>query len=183
MIQELLKWTLETIREEESSFSWMEEYRYEWAPLVRSAVEQSIDGKTVLVMTDESHQWFAKYILNAVNDLRKNRPLLPFYPLSECMPNLAKLKTTQDLQLLEDMLDISYPNGFYIWYIGRGDHPFTKFAYRCENSFLWIMDEEVPNSFALRTADPLLDIKLLQLYKLFDKTLSATLFGDLDLES
>jgi len=28
-----------------------------------------------------------------------------------------------------------------------------------------------------------LDIKLLQLYKLFDSTLSAALFGDLDLES
>jgi hypothetical protein len=45
------------------------------------------------------------------------------------------------------------------------------------------MDEEVQNSFALRTSDPLLDIKLLQLYKLFDNTLSAALFGDLDLEA
>ena len=41
-MQQLLKWTLQTIREEESSFSWMEEYRYEWAPLVKSAVGQSI---------------------------------------------------------------------------------------------------------------------------------------------
>jgi len=182
-MQKLLKWTLETIREEESCFSWMEEYRYEWAPLVKSAVAQSVEGKAVLIVTDESRKWFGKYILNAVNDLRKNRPLLPFYQLSECFPNLSRLTSTSDMQLLEDMLEISYPNGYYIWYIGKGDHPYTKMAYRCENSFLWVLDEEVQNSFALRSSDPLLDIKLLQLYKLFDQTLSVTLFGELDLEA
>ena len=85
-MQQLLKWTLETIREEESSFSWMEEYRYEWAPLAKSAVSQSIEGKTALIITDEAHEWFAKYILNNINDLKKNRPLLPFYSLSSCFP-------------------------------------------------------------------------------------------------
>ncbi len=182
-MKELLKWTLDTIREDESCFSWMEEYRYEWAPLVKSAVAQSIEGKTVLVLTDESYNWFGKYILNSVNDLRKKRPLLPFYQLSECFPNLQNIHSTQDLQLLEDMLDISYPNGYYIWYIGKGDHPYTKLVFRCEDSFLWIMDEEVQNSFLLRSSDVLLDIKLLQLYKLFENTLSAVLFGDLDLEA
>jgi len=182
-MQKLLKWTLETIREEESCFSWMEEYRYEWAPLVKSAVAQSVEGKAVLIVTDESRKWFGKYILNAVNDLRKNRPLLPFYQLTECFPSLSGLTSTSDMQLLEDMLEISYPNGYYIWYIGKGDHPYTKIAYRCENSFLWVLDEKVQNSFALRSSDSLLDIKLLQLYKLFDQTLSVTLFGELDLEA
>ncbi|TET90864.1 MAG: hypothetical protein E3J96_00435 [Sulfurovum sp.] len=182
-MQQLLKWTLETIREEETCFSWMEEYRYEWAPLVKSAASQVLEGKTVLVVTDESHKWFGKYILNSINNLRKNRPLLPFYQLIDIFPNLQNLTSTQELQLLEDMLDISYPNGYYIWYIGKGDHSYTKLAYRNEDSFLWVMDEEVQNSFAFRSSDPLLDIKLLQLYKLFDMTLSEALFGDLDLES
>jgi len=182
-MQQLLKWTLETIREEESCFSWMEEYRYEWAPLVKNAVLQAVEGKTILVITDESRKWFGKYILNSINDLGKNRPLLPFYQLTECFPNLQNINSTQEIQLLEDMLDISYPNGYYIWYIGRGDHPYTKLAYRNHDNFLWVLDEEVQNSFALRSLDPLLDIKLLQLYKLFDMTLSATLFGDLDFES
>lgn len=182
-MKQFLKWTLESIREEDSSFSWMEEYRYEWAPLAKSAVSQSVEGKTALIVTDESHEWFAKYILNNINDLKKNRPLLPFYPLNNCFPHLQLMKSTQELQLLEDMLDISYPNGYYIWYIGKGDHPYTKIAYRNDDSFLWVMDEEVQNSFALRSADKLLDIKLLQLFKLFDNTLSAALFGDLDLES
>ena len=181
-MQQLLKWTLDTIRQEESCFSWMEECRYEWAPLVKSAVSQSIEGKTVLVVTDESRKWFAKYILNTINDLRKNRPLLPVYQLSECFPNLASLNSTEEMQLLEDMLEISYPNGYYLWYIGRQDHPYSKLAYRCDNSFLWVLDEEVENAFVLRSSDALLDIKLLQLYKLFDTTLSAALFGDLELD-
>ena len=180
-MQQLLKWTLETIREEESCFSWMEEYRYEWAPLVKSAVSQVVEGKTILVVTDESRKWFGKYILNSMNDLSKSRPLLPFYQLTECFPSLHAINATQDIQLLEDMLDISYPNGYAVWYIGKGDHPYTKLAYRNHNNFLWVLDEEVQNSFTLRSSDPLLDIKLLQLCNLFDMTLSATLFGELEL--
>ena len=180
-MQQLLKWTLDTIREEESSFSWMEEYRYEWAPLVKGAVSQSIEGKTALILTDDSRKWFGKYILNGINDLGKHRPLLPVYQLVDNFPTFSLMQTTQDLELLEDMLDISYPNGYYFWYIGKGDHPYTKLAYRHDTSFLWIMDDEVQDSFLLRSADTLLDIKLLQLFKLFDQTLSATLFGDLEL--
>jgi len=182
-MQKLLKWTLETIREEESCFSWMEEYRYEWAPLVKSAVDQILEGKTILILTDQSQEWFSKYVVSKINDLAKNRPLLPVYSLVSCFPGLPEMKATQDLELLEDMLDISYPNGYLIWYIGKGDHTCTKLVYRNENSFLWIMDEEVQDSFSFRSSDPLLDVKLLQLYKLFDATLSASLFGDLDLES
>lgn len=182
-MQQLLKWTLHTIREKESAFSWMEEHRFEWAPLVKSAVSQIVEGKTVLILTDESRQWFAKYILQQINELEKSRPLLPFYNLSGCFPNLQTIKSTEDIRLLEDMLDISYPNGYYIWYIGKGDHPFTKIAYRNDDNFLWLMDEEAQNSFHLRSNDPILDIKLLQLYKLFDETLSAVLFGELDSES
>ncbi|SFV60528.1 DNA replication regulator family [hydrothermal vent metagenome] len=181
-MQKLLKWTLETIREEDSSFSWMEEYRFEWAPLVQNAVSQSIEGKTVLILTDESRKWFGSYILYAINSLSKNRPLFPVYQLSKSFPHFSLLRSKEDLQLLEDMLDISYPNGYYIWYIGRSDHPHTKLTFRKENSFIWAFDEEVANAFSLRSSDPLLDIKLLQLYKLFDATLSATLFGELDLE-
>jgi hypothetical protein len=182
-MQELLKWTLDTIREEDSSFSWMEEHRYEWAPLVKNAISQSIEGKTVLILTDESHKWFASYILNSINDLSKNRPLFPVYQLSKSFPHFSSLRSTEELQLLEDMLDISYPKGYYIWYIGRSEHPHTKLSFSKDNSFLWILDQEVPNAFTFRSSDPLLDIKLLQLYKLFDNTLSAILFGEIEFSS
>ncbi len=89
---------------------------------------------------------------------------------------------TAEIELMEDMLEISYPNGYFFWYIGKGDHPYTKLAFRNDESFLWILDDEVQNSFRLRSSDPLKDIKLLQLYKLFDQTLSAAIFGDIDIE-
>jgi hypothetical protein len=160
----------------------MEEHRHYWAPLVRGAVKQIIEGKAVLVVTDEEYKWFGKYILNQINQLEKNRPFLPFFQLVDSFPRLSELTTTHDVELLEDMLEISYPNGYLIWYVGKGNHPYTKVAMRSDDNFLWMMDEEVQNSFHLRTADALLDIKLLQMYKLFDQTLSALLFGDLDLE-
>jgi hypothetical protein len=160
----------------------MEEYRYEWAPIAKRALEQIVEGKTVLIVTDESTKWFSNYILSSINNLSNARPLLPFYQLAKCFPNLEGIKSSQDIELLEDMLDISYPNGYFIWYIGKGDHPYTKLAYRNQDNFLWIIDEEVENSFAFRSSDKNLDIKLLQLYKLFDATLEAVLFGELDLE-
>ena len=182
-MQQLLKWTLDTIREDDSCFSWMEEFRYEWSPLVKSAVSQVIEGKTVLVLTDDSCEWFAHYIVSTINNLSKQRPLLPFYKLTDSFPKVKNIKTTSEIELLEDMLELSYPNGYFIWYIGRGDHPLTKLAYRNQDSFLWIFDEALQNSFSFKSSDKLLDIKLIQLLKLFDSTLSAVLFGELDLES
>lgn len=182
-MQELLKWTLEAIREEGSSFSWMEEHRFEWAPLANNAVQQILEGKTVLVMTDRPRKWFGSYILGKVNDLGKNRPLLPFYPFLECFPNIHDVKSSEEIAVLEDMLELSYPNGYIVWYIGKGDHPLTKIAYRNDDNFLWLLDEELQNSFHLRDADPKLDVKLIQLFKLFDETLSAALFGDISLDS
>ncbi len=181
-MQQLLKWTLETIREEDC-FSWMEEHRYEWAPLVKSAIDQILEGKTVLLLTDVPRKWFGKYVLEHINDTAKNRPLLPVFPMAKMYPALGTLTSSQELELFEDMLELAYPNGYFIWYIGKGDHPFTKLAFRCDDSFLWLMDEEVENSFLFRSSDEMLDIKLLQLYKLFDQTLSQALFGELDLES
>jgi len=43
------------------------------------------------------------------------------------------------------------------------------------------MDEDFQNSFPLRSYDRLLDITLLHLYRIFDKTLNAVLFGEVDI--
>lgn len=181
-MQHLLDWTLETIREQEACFSWLEEYRYEWAPLVNSAVSQVVAGKTVLILTDESRDWFGQYIMSHINSLDNNRPLLPFYHLKQSFTNFTRLSSISDIELFEDMLDISYPNGYYIWYIGREDSPCTKLAFRDDTTFSWLIDGEIQNSFKLKSSDNRLDVKLLHLYRLFDKTISASLFGDLDLD-
>jgi len=182
-MKQLLSWTLDTIREDDTSFSWMEEYRFDWSPLVKSAVSQSIEGKTVLVVTDEKRNWFEKYILANINSLDSGRPLLPFYALKSCFPQIDEMKNIHDFDLLKDMLDISYPSGYYIWYIGKGVHPYSKFLDLETDNFVWVLDEDLSDALTLRESDPLLDIKLLQLYKLFDKTLMAALFGDLVLEA
>ncbi len=182
-MQKLLSWTLNTIRQDESDFSWMEEYRYDWAPLVQSATTKIISGQTLLVITDKENHWFGDYVTSKINSISDNRPFLPIYLLRSVFPNLSTIRSTQDIELLEDMLDISYPNGYFIWYIGRGDHPYTKIVYRNDDNFMWMMDDEVQNSFPLRSSDRLRDIKLLQLYKLFNQTMDAALFGELDLDS
>ncbi|SFV49839.1 DNA replication regulator family [hydrothermal vent metagenome] len=182
-MQKLLNWTLNTIRQDESDFSWMEEYRYDWAPLVQSTTSKIISGQTLLVITDKENHWFGDYVISKINSVEYSRPFLPIYLLESAFPNLSTINSTQDIELLEDMLDISYPNGYFIWYIGRGDHPYTKIVYRNDDNFIWMMDDEVQNSFPLRSSDSLRDIKLLQLYKLFNQTIDAVLFGELDLDS
>lgn len=178
----ILKWTLGTIREEDSSFSWMEECRYDWVPVVQTAVNKIIEGQTILLLTDDNRAWYAKYVAAKINNLQNERPFLPVYTLKSMFTNLDKMKNTQELDLLEDMLEISYPNGYFIWYIGSAESPYSKFAFRNDENLLWIIDGDVPNSFYLRNAGSSLDIKMIQLFKLFNKTIDAALFGDISLD-
>ncbi len=178
----ILNWTLDAIRDEDSSFSWMEECRYEWVPIIQSAVQKILEGQTILILTDESRGWYAKYIASRINKLSNERPFLPIYTLKSMFPNLDKMRNTEDLDLLEDMLDISYPNGYFIWYIGSAESIYTKFVFRNDENLLWIIDGDVPNSFYLRNGSTSLDIKLIQLFKLFNKTVDASLFDELSLD-
>jgi hypothetical protein len=79
----------------------MEEYRFDWAPIVKRAIEQIVDGKTVLIITDDNTKWFSNYILNSINNLSNARPLLPFYQLPKCFPNLSSIKSNQDIEILQ----------------------------------------------------------------------------------
>jgi len=178
----ILNWTLNTIREEDSSFSWMEECRYDWVPIIQSAVKKILEGQTILVLTDESRAWYARYISIQINKVKSHRPFLPIYTLKSMFPNLDKLNNTEELDLLEDMLDISYPNGYFIWYIGSAESVYTKFVFRNNENLLWIIDGDVPNSFYLREGSIPLDMKLIQLFKLFNKTVDASLFNELSLD-
>lgn len=177
----LLDWTLDTIRKEDSSFSWMEECRYDWVPIIENAVSKILEGQTVLILTDDSRGWFAKYVASKMNNLSNDRPFIPLYTLKSMFPNLDKMKNTQELELLEDMLSISYPKGYFIWYIGSPESFYTKFTFRNDENLLWIIDGDVPNSFYIRNGGLSLDIRLIQLFKLFNKTIDASLFGEIEL--
>jgi len=178
----ILNWTLEVIRKEDSSFSWMEECRYDWVPVVQSAISKMLEGQSILILTDEPRGWYAKYIAYHMNNLKNERPFLPIYNMKSIFPNLDKMTTPQDLDLLEDMLDISYPNGYFVWYIGTPDSLYSKFAFRNYENLLWIIDGDIPNSFYIRNGSTPLDIKLIQLFKLFNNTIDASLFNELSLE-
>ena len=49
---ELLKWTLDTIRDD-SELAWLEERRFEWVPVVHSFVDNVLNGAAVFILTDK----------------------------------------------------------------------------------------------------------------------------------
>jgi hypothetical protein len=176
------KWILNAIRYDETIMSWMEERRYEWIPLAYAALEKLIGGSTVIVVTDKEREWFGKYIAYNINKPLKNRPLIPCFLLQDIMPYLNEIKKDEDVELLYDMLSISFKDDYFFWYIGRSNDSKAIIAKRKEDSFLWVMDEEIQNSFYLKSFDELLDLKLFQLFRLFDKSLDAVLFGEIEIE-
>jgi hypothetical protein len=182
-LQEFTNWTVKTIREDRYIGSWMEERKFDWIPIVAKTITNIIErGKAVLVVTDDERDWFLNYVLTKVNSINNNRPLLPFYDYDGMIKNHHKLSSEDEMELIKDMLDISFPNGYVFWYIGRSNSRKAILPKVSKNSFLWLFDEDIANSFNLKSADETLDMKLLQLYRLFDKTLNATLFAQIEVD-
>ena len=55
---EFAQWSLDAIREEGGSLSWLEEQRFEWTTTTSYALEQILSGKIVILITDEKRKWF-----------------------------------------------------------------------------------------------------------------------------
>ncbi len=176
------QWTLQKIRYDKSMMNWLEERRYEWLPLAADALSRIVSGYSVLILTDDERDWFAHYVVTSLNRSLKNRPFVPIYELKKIAPYLSKLQSKEEIELFFDMLEISYCERYFIWYIGRSNAPYVKLAKNRDDSFLWIMDEDMQNNFTLKSFDELLDIKLLQLYRLFEKSLDGAIFGEFVLE-
>ena len=182
-MQEFTNWTVKTIREDKYIGSWLEERKFDWIPLVSKTLLNIIDsGKTVLIVSDEQRNWFLKYILSNINKDPNQRPLLPFFDFECIAHNFSNISKESDIELIQDMLDLSFPNGYIFWYIGKSSSKEAVLPKVSNNSFLWLFDEDVPNSFVLNSTDETLDMKLLQLYRLFNKTLDATLFAQIEVD-
>lgn len=178
------QWTLEAIRLEGASMSWFEEQRYEWIPQIMSAMDQIMSGRTIILLTDHDRRWFGHYITETINKKFKERPLIPIICLEALYPHLIKLNDIEGMDTLSDMLEISFKGEYFFWYVGRGgDERRADIVKRTDNALMWIMDENYPNALPLRSYDPHIDIKLLQLYKLFDRTLAGVLFGEIDVHA
>ena len=182
-MQELLDWTLKTIRKDGSMMSWMEEKRFEWVPLVSSMLQNLLSGQTIVIITDNDREWFGDYTLAKINENGKNRPMLPFVSIKTFFPNIHQLKTKEDIELLEDMFAQSFSNGYSFFYIGKSTDLKMQLAKRHDDSFMWVLDEHIQNSFYLSSGDEMLDIKLIQLFRLLDKSINAVLFAEVNIDN
>jgi hypothetical protein len=179
-LQEFINWTVDTIRSDDLLGSWLEERKYDWTPLVAQSITNILDkGKSVLIVTDNDYEWFMKYILSNINKKNLGRPLLPFYDFNSFY-NIDNIKSENDIELIKDMLSISFPNGYFFWYIGKSHNKRSTIAKVSKKPLLWVMDEVLQNSFNLKSGDEALDMRLIQMYRLFDKTISASLFAQVD---
>jgi hypothetical protein len=183
MLPDFAQWSLDAIRAEGGSLSWLEEYRFEWSKTTAFALEQILNGKTVILITDEKRKWLEHYILSAINSISLERPLVPIISIESIYPHYNNISGGEMIDMLDDMIALSYKNDYFFWYIGKGDDKRSDIAKRKDESYFWIFDEDFNNAFTLKSYDPVLDIKLLQLYRLFDASLSATMFGEVDASS
>lgn len=160
--------------------SWFEEQRFEWTPAIANTMDQMMGGKSLILITDQDRKWFAHYITASLNKRSPDRPMIPIVCIDALYPHYDHMSGGESIDMLSDMLDITFKGEYVFWYIGKGDDHRADIAKRSTNSLLWIMDERFQNALVLRSHDPLIDIKLLQLYRLFDKTLSSVLFGEIN---
>jgi hypothetical protein len=177
------QWSLDVIREDGASLSWLEEQRFEWTNPLSLALEQILNGKTIILITDEKRKWLETYILSSLNSINMDRPLLPIVSMDSLYQHYRHISGGEMIDIIEDMISLSYKDDYFFWYIGKGDDKRADIAKRKDSSYFWIFDEEFHNGFKLQSYDPMIDIKLLQLYKLFDASLSATMFGEVDVSS
>ena len=181
-MQDFSSWTLKTIRDDKSIMSWMEERRFDWIPITATAINKLVGGHVFLLITDKERDWFETYVLNHLNKAAMDRPLLPVISLQSLFVHIDNLGHEDGLSMLEDMLSVLFPNGFSYFYIGKGDSPRAAIPKSKDDSLMWLMDERMQNSFYLNSKDEILDIKLIQLLTLFDKSIDAILFAEVDMQ-
>jgi len=178
------QWSLDTIREEGGSLSWLEEIRFDWTTTTAYAIEQILLGRTIILITDEKRKWLENYILSSINSIELlERPLLPIVSIDSLYTHFNNVSGGEMIDIVDDMISLAYKEDYFFWYIGRGSDKRGDIAKRRDNSYFWIFDEEVHNAFTLKSYDKTLDIKLLQLYRLFNQSLNAAMFGEIDVTS
>jgi hypothetical protein len=182
-VLDFAQWSLDAIREEGGSLSWLEEQRFEWAKTTALALEQILNGKTIILITDDKRKWLENYILTSLNNTSMERPLIPIISIDAIYAHYNLISGGDMLDIVDGMVSLSYKDDYFFWYIGKGEDKRSDIAKRKDNSYFWMFDEDFNNAFTLKSYDKNLDIKLLQVYKLFDASLNATMFGEVDASS
>ncbi|KEA46408.1 HobA family DNA replication regulator [Campylobacter mucosalis] len=178
-MQDFVKWSNDTIIKEGLNAT-MQEFRVEWIALLSSRLKYLLEGRVFIVITDEERSWFESYILKRINRSAA-RPLLPFVSLKALYQHIDEINSSEQISLLEDMLSLTFPNGYVFFYIGKNIDKRANIAKNSEDSYMWLFDEQMHNSISLNSNDENLDIKLMQLFKLFDKSIDAVLLNQASL--
>lgn len=176
------QWSLDAIRDEDGSLSWLEEQRFKWATTTSSAIASVLEGKTIILITDEKRKWFETYILSSINNDKIDRPILPIVSIDSIYQHYNNINGGEMIDILDDMISLAYKDNYIFWYIGSGDNKRSDIAKRKDTAYFWIFDEDFQNAFTLKSYDSHLDIKLLQLYRLLNASLNAAMFGEVDVE-
>lgn len=177
------QWSLDAIREEGATLAWLEEQRFDWTTTTAFALEQILSGKTIILITDAKRKWLEQYILSNINGIALERPPIAVMSIDTIYPHYDSVSGGEMIDMVDDMIAQSFKGDYFFWYIGKGEDKRSDIAKRQDNSYFWIFDEDFNNAFTLHSYDTMLDIKLLQLYKLFNTSLNATMFGEVDASS
>jgi hypothetical protein len=178
----LLEWTKDTIKKDKSLNTWFLERVYEWVPLCDDSMNQLMEGTPFLVVSDRERDWFVHYIINNINKVSNNRPFVPVYSLMNFIPYSHKTDKIEYLDMIEDMLDITFKGNYRFWYIGKEDSNIYRLVQRKEKSFVWLFDKESGgDTFFLKSYTDSLDQQLVSLFKLFNQTVTVSMFGEIEL--
>lgn len=181
-MENLTKWMTQALRQDKSLPTWLEERKSEWIPLVKNTIFRLFSGEALVIIADKEREWFRQYILASINK-GGNRPYLPILSIDSLLVsnNKNELDDTE-AKLIIDYLDNMFSNKYFFWYIGRDERKRSALALSKDSSFLWMFDNNLQNNFTLQSIDPILDIKLMQMYRNFNLALDAVMFGHISLE-
>jgi len=175
---DLNRFIMDLIRKK--NYKWLEERRLDFVPLLFVFLQQVLDGKSVFIITDEKREWYANYLINKINNFNEFKPqFFPFYILKNIVPQINIAKHPENFDMIEDMLNVSFEE-YIFWYIGH-ETSLLKFARRKQNSFFWIMDNDLSKNFYLKSTDTYLDNKLIHLADLVNESLNASVFGEIEI--
>lgn len=178
-MQDISQWTTHTLRTDSSRPTWLEERKFEWIPLVTNTLQRVFSGDNLVLVTDRDREWFCNYVVNVINK-NTNRPYIPIISMQSLFPQIDRnCKNDLGIELVEDFLGSIFSNKYLFWYVGRNDDDGAKLVLNGEFAFLWMFDTDLQNSFTLQSTDPLVDIKLMQMFRIFNLTLEAALFGQI----
>ncbi|CRF45389.1 HobA family DNA replication regulator [Helicobacter heilmannii] len=142
------------------------------APLLR-ATEHILKGGCVLIITDSQRAWLKTYVLAHLN----THPMHPLIPIFDPLQGFdIYLQQRPDLSIVRSTLDLVYQN-YIFWYVGASNTQMAQLALSVEQSLLWFLDNQKEGAMSLESLNPLLDHKLLDLYRLFARMVLESLLG------